>query len=67
MNKRKKIIDETIDGRVYKQTKRIKNGFGCIVCFKRSGGHNFGCGPWYPERLTQRNWKKQRKTQWKEK
>jgi hypothetical protein len=67
MKKRKKIIDKTMNRRVYKQMKHIENGFGCIVCFKRSGGHNFGCGPWYPPREETRNWKYYRKTQWKEK
>ncbi len=65
MRKRKLIMDTTTDKRVYKQMRRIKDGFGCIVCFKRSGGHNFGCGPWYPERQYQKNWKKFRKHQWK--
>ena len=65
MRKRKKITDNTTNRRVHKQTNRIIEGFGCIVCFKRSGGHNFGCGPWYPERQVQKNWKKFRRTQWK--
>jgi len=65
MGKRKKILDTTTSSRVYKQMKRIENGFGCIVCFRASGGHNFGCGPWYPERSVQKNWKKYRRTRWK--
>lgn len=65
MRKRKKILDTTTNSKEYKEARRIKDGFGCIVCYKRSGGHHFGCGPWYPPREYQKNWKKFRNHQWK--
>lgn len=65
MKKKKIIVDTTMDSRTYKHVRKRKSGFSCIICYRRSGGHNLGCGPWYPKRQTQRNWKKYRKTQYK--
>lgn len=60
INKVKRKSDETLNSREYKILQRDQE-LGCPIC-----GPNSGCNSSSRRGLLERNWKKFRKTQWKE-
>ncbi len=60
VQKQKLKISKTSDNRVYKLLQRSKV-LGCPIC-----GPNSGCNSSSRRGVLDRNWKKFRKTQWKE-
>lgn len=66
--KRKKIMDETTNRRIYHILRTADDDpwcDGCSICPMRDHCYNHPKKKCKPNRVRERNWKSQRKSQWK--